>query len=170
MKKVIFALLLTAVSAQAKTYQGPVQSPPGGARADHHLYDQWVRMIEPQKFGFLPHSDELKKLEPKLEKDQTARKRYILHIATSKVDLKNEIYDDGYYYFAYSNKENGDLLLVVHPKYRKCFDDLTKKFDLMQAEVYQLGDLVGRQQVVIEYPRQCLGQLKDTGSKLPDAK
>lgn len=162
----------TTAKSTDKKYQGPVESPPGGGRADHFLVQQWENMIEPQKFPQLLTSKELGKLEKSLPEKQTERQRYIFQIDTAHVDLKNEIWDDddGYYRFAYSTKEQGDFLIVVHPKYRKCFDDLKKKFDYMQAEVYQLGELVGRQQVVLEYPRQCLGQLKRTGSKLPSAK
>lgn len=158
-----------AADNKAKKYLGPVEAVPGGARADHFLFRQWQDMIQPQRFPMLPHSDKLKPLEKKLSADQAKRQRYIMQIAVDKIDLKEEIFDEGYYYFAYSDKDQGDLLIVVPPYYRKCFDDLEKKFDFMQAEVYQLGDLVGRQQVVLEYPRQCLGQLKETGSKLPTA-
>lgn len=148
-----------------KPYRDPT---PGGAKADHHFYKQWVGMIEPQHFPQLPPSSKLEKdgdKLPSLEK----RQRYIFQMDASLVDLKNEIWDEGYYYYAYSDKEQGDLLLVVHPKYRKCFDDLKKKFDYMQWEVFEYGELAGRKQIVLEYPRQCLGQLKDTGSKLPSA-
>lgn len=168
MKTLLMILVLIGSVAQAKKYQGPIEEPPGGAKVDQHLYKQWVNMIEPQHFPMLPHSDKLvaddKKL-PAMEK----RQRYIVHLDTAKVDMKNEIYDEGYYYFAYSTKEQGDLLVVVHPKYRKCFDDLKKKFDYMQAEVFEYGELAGRKQIVIEYPRQCVGTLKYTGSKLPSA-
>ncbi|MGE3683032.1 MAG: hypothetical protein AB7G93_15010 [Bdellovibrionales bacterium] len=173
MKAVLLILVtlisLAATAKEGKTkYLGPIESPPGGARADHALYKQWEGMIRHQKFPMLPHSSKLEKDQKKLP-PQNDRQRYIMQIATDRVDLKNEIYDQGYYYFAYSDKEQGDLLIVVHPKYRKCFDDLKKKFDFMQAVVFEYGELVGRKQVVLEYPRQCLGQLKDTGSKLSDA-
>lgn len=149
-----------------KPYREPV---PGGAKADHHFYQQWVGMIEPKHFPQLPHSSKLAADGDKLPSIET-RQRYIFQMDTTFVDLKNEIWDEGYYYYAYSNKEQGDLLIVVHPKYRKCFDDLKKKFDYMQLEVFEYGELAGRKQIVLEYPRQCLGQLKETGSKLKTAK
>ena len=166
------ALLFCTVAqgkAKDQKYLGPIEQPPGGARADHHLWKQWEGMVRDQKFPQLPHSSKLEKDDDKLG-PQINRPRYIMQIATDQVDLKNEIFDQGYYYFAYSTKDQGDLMIVVHPKYRKCFDDLRKKFDFMQAVVFTGGDLVGRIQVVLEKPRQCLGQLKDTGSKLPDTK
>lgn len=152
--------------SEDKPYREPV---PGGAKADHHFYKQWVGMIEPKHFPQLPHSSKLATGGDKLPSIET-RQRYIFQMDTSFVDLKNEIWDEGYYYYAYSNKEQGDLLIVVHPKYRKCFDDLKKKFDYMQLEVFEYGELAGRKQIVLEYPRQCLGQLKETGSKLKTAK
>ncbi|MBY0314407.1 MAG: hypothetical protein K2Q26_02740 [Bdellovibrionales bacterium] len=164
----VFASVTVTAKESKKKYLGPIESPPGGARADHDLWKQWEGMVKHQHFPPLPHSSKLEKNDDKLG-PQVTRKRYIMQIATDMVDLKNEIYDEGYYYFAYTDKEQGNLMLVVHPKYRKCFDDLRKKFDFMQAVVYQGGALVGRIQVVLEYPRQCLGQLKDTGSKLRDA-
>lgn len=170
MRTIILVLLLASTLAHAKKkYQGDIQEPPGGARADHHLYSQWEGMVKDQKFPSLPYAGKLEVDAEKLPKDQTKRQRYIMQIDTAAVDLKNEIWDEGYYYFAYSTKEQGDFLLVVHPKYRKCFDDLKKKFDYMQAVVFEYGELVKRIQVVIEYPRQCLGQLKESGSKLPTA-
>jgi hypothetical protein len=68
MKSVLFiftALLSIAVMAKEtkKKYLGPIESPPGGARADHALYKQWEGMIRHQKFPMLVHSS-------KLEKDQ----------------------------------------------------------------------------------------------------
>lgn len=169
MVALLFCTVAQGKAADQKKYAGPIESPPGGARADHALYKQWESMVKDQKFPMLPHSSKMEKDDDKLG-PQTKRPRYIMQIATDRVDLKNEIYDEGYYYFAYSDADQGDLMIVVHPKYRKCFDDLKSKFDFMQAVVYPGGALVGRIQVVLEYPRQCLGQLKDTGSKLPDAK
>lgn len=159
------ALLITAgAHAEDKPYREPV---PGGARADHHFYNKWRDMIQPAKFPIMPHSDVLKKDQDQAHSDK--RPRYILHLATAKVDLKEEIWDEGYYHFAYSTKEQGDFLIQVHPKYRKCFDDLTKKFDEMQWVVFGHGEIVGRKVIRLETPRQCLGQLKETGSKLPSA-
>lgn len=67
-------------------------------------------------------------------------------------------------------------MLVVHPKWKKCFDDLKKKFDQMQWVVFiqdKIEDPEGKgpafPALALEYPRQCLGSLKTTGSKLPDA-
>lgn len=163
---VIFSILLMTVIAQAeeKPYRDPV---PGGARADHHFFKKWQDQIQPAKFKIMPHSDVLKKDQDQTQSDD--RPRYIFHMATSKVDMKEEIWDEGYYVYAYSTKEQGDFLIQVHPKYRKCFDDLTKKFDEMQWVVFGHGEIVGRKVIRLETPRQCLGQLKDTGSKLPDA-
>lgn len=169
MKNVILAILLgLSLSAQAedKPRRDPV---PGGARADHHFYKQWENMVKGQKFPQLPHASKLtmdgKKL-PKIE----ARQRYIFQMDVRFVGDKDVIWDRGYYYFPYETKEQGKLWIVVHPKYRDCFDDLGKRFDLMQFVVWENGDLEGWKQVVVEYPRQCLGQLKTTGSKLKDAK
>ncbi len=147
-------------------YRDPV---PGGARADHHFYTKWRDMIQPAKFPFLPHSSELMKDKEEEKVHSNQRKRYILHLDTSHVDMKNEIWDSGYYHYAYSTKEQGDFLIQVHPQYRICFDNLTKKFDEMQWSVFTNGDLVGRKVIRLEVPRQCLGQLKETGSKLKSA-
>lgn len=151
---------------EEKPYREPV---PGGAKADQYLYTQWVGQVEPQKFPQLPHSDVLKKDKTDYDLHSDDRKRYIMQIDTSSVDLKNEIWDEGYYHYAYSNKEQGDFLIQVHPRYRKCFDNLKKKFDYMQAVVFTHGEIVGRKVIRIEKPRQCLGDLKYTGSKLPNA-
>tara|TARA_B110001454_G_C12723340_1_gene436838 strand:- start:53647 stop:54168 length:522 start_codon:yes stop_codon:yes gene_type:complete len=165
---VVFSITMAANAK--KKYLGPIESPPGGARADHQLWKQWEGMVKDQHFPQLPHSDVLKKDKTDYENDSSKRQRYIMQIDVDAVDLKNEIFDDGYYHFAYSSKGQGDFLIQVHPKYRLCFDDLKKKFDYMQAVVFTHGEIVGRKVVRIEKPRQCLGQLKDTGSKLPDAK
>jgi hypothetical protein len=149
-----------------KPYREPV---PGGARADHHFWKQWEGMVKDQHFPQLPHSDVLKQDKSDYEKGSDVRQRYIMQIDTAAVDLKNEVWDEGYYVYAYSTKEQGDFLLQVHPKYRKCFDDLKKKFDYLQAVVFTHGEIVGRKVVRLEKLRQCLGQLKETGSKLPGA-
>lgn len=153
-----------------KKYQGDIESPPGGARADHVLWKQWEGMVKDQHFPQLPHSDVLKKDKSDFEVGSDARQRYIMQIDVDAVDLKNEIWDEGYYVYAYETKGQGELWIQVHPMYRKCFDDLKKKFDYMQAVVFTHGEITGRKVVRLEKPRQCLGQLKDTGSKLKDAK
>ena len=126
-------------------------------------------MIQGQKFPPLPHESKLEGDPKKLPKIES-RQRFVFQLDTRFVDIKNEIWDDGYYYYAYRSKDQGNLWIVVHPKYRVCFDDLTKKFDLMQWVSFENGEIAGWKQVVLEYPRQCLGQLKDTGSKLKTAK
>lgn len=172
MSRWIVIVLLACGSAQAKDkkkYLGPIEQPPGGGRADHYMYDKWENSVRHQGFPQLPHASKLIKDWDKLP-PVPERQRYIMQIATDAVDLKNEIYDKGFFYFAYSNKEQGDLLIMVHPKFRLCFDDLRKKFDFMQAVVIEYGELVGRKQVAIEGLRQCWGDFKYTGSKLPGAK
>lgn len=159
----------TKVAPKPKEDAPYVEPVPGGARADHQLWKQWEGMVKDQKFPELPHSDVLKKDKTDFELNSDDSKRYIMQIATDAVDLKDPIWDEGYYHFAYSTKEQGDFLIRVHPMYRNCFDDLKKKFDFMQAVVFTHGEIVGRKVVRLEKPRQCLGQLKDTGSKLPDA-
>lgn len=175
---VLILCLSTTVSAKDKAKATPtkaeeqkpwIESPPGGARADHYLWKQWVGQVEPQHFPQLPNSEVLKMDKSDFEKNSDDRQRYIMQIDTAAVDLKNEIWDDGYYVYAYSTKEQGDFLIQVHPMYRKCFDDLKKKFDYMQAVMFTHGEIVGRKVVRLEKPRQCLGQLKNTGSKLPAA-
>ena len=155
------------VAKKDKPYRDPV---PGGANADGYFYQQWQDMVQPQGFAFLPKADVLMKDKTDYEVDSSKRKRYIFYMDVTKVDMKNEIWDAGYYHYAYSDKEQGDFLLQVHPQYRKCFDDLTKKFDQMQWVVFTNGDMVGRKQIRLEKPRQCLGQFTYTGSKLPTAK
>lgn len=182
MKAFIFGLIvILSLSAQAKEksktkakakpkedapYVDPV---PGGARADHYFWKQWEGMVKDQHFPQLPHSDELKKDKSDYELNSDDRKRYIFQLDTDAIDLKNEIWDEGYYVYAYSTKGQGDFLLQVHPQYRKCFDDLKKKFDYMQWVVFTHGEIVGRKVIRLEKPRQCLGQLKETGSKLKTA-
>lgn len=165
---ICIVILSTSFYTNAKSDDKPYRDPvPGGARADHHFYNKWRDMIAPAKFALLPNSETLKKDKDQVHSDD--RPRYIFHMTTSKVDMKNEIWDEGYYHYAYSDKTQGDFLLQVHPKYRKCFDDLSKKFDEMQWVVFAHGEIVGRKVIRLETPRQCLGQLKDTGSKLPTA-
>lgn len=156
-----------AESKEDKPYRDPV---PGGANADGYFYQQWRDMVQPQNFPFLPKADVLVKDKTDYELDSNKRKRYIFYMDVTKVDMKNEIWDEGYFHYAYSDKESGDFLLQVHPQYRKCFDDLTKKFDQMQWVVFTHGEIVGRKVLRLEKPRQCLGQFKYTGSKLPTAK
>lgn len=156
----------TKKATEDKPYREPV---PGGARADHQLWKEWEGMVKDQHFPQLPHAEVLKGDNSDYSKGSDSRQRYIMQIDTAAVDL-NEIWDENYYHFAYSTKEQGDFLLQVHPKYRKCFDDLKKKFDYLQAVVFTHGEIVGRKVVRIEKLRQCLGQLKETGSKLPEAK
>lgn len=172
MKQVFLILMLSLISTVTfgKTVSKPRRDPvPGGARADHHFYKQWESMIKNQKFPQLPHASKLAKDAKKLPSVET-RQRYIFQMDVRFVGDKDVIWDDGYYYFPYETKEQGKLWIVVHPKYRVCFDDLGKRFDLMQFVVWENGDLEGWKQIVVEYPRQCLGQLKTTGSKLKDAK
>jgi len=183
MKATLFILIFVlSVTATAKSKTKPKSEPksptvkeeapyrepvPGGVRADQEFWKKWEGSIRHQGFKILPHSDELKKDKDQVHSDQ--RPRYILHMDTSKVDMKNEIWDEGYYHYAYSTKEQGDFLLQVHPRYRECFDDLTKKFSEMQWVVFGHGEIVGRKVLRLETPRQCMGQLKETGSKLPTA-
>lgn len=171
MRNAMIIIVVLSITAAASAKDKPLvpQSPPGGARADHHLWTQWEGMVKDQHFPQLPHSDVLKKEKIDYEKHSNDRPRYIMQIATDAVDM-NPIEDAGYYHFAYSTKEQGDFLIQVHPMYRKCFDNLRKKFDFMQAVVFTNAEIAGRKIVRLEKPRQCLGQLKDTGSKLPDAK
>jgi len=144
-----------------------VEPVPGGARADHEFYKRWEDSIRHQKFEQLPHSSVLLKDKDQIQSDE--RKRYIFQLDTAAIDLKNEIWDEGYYHYAYSTKEQGDYLLQVHPKYRKCFDDLKKKFDFMQWVVFPHGDIVGRKVIRLEAPRQCLGDIKEsTGARVAD--
>ena len=154
---------------EAKSADTPYLEPvPGGVRADHEFYKRWEGSIRHQKFEQLPNSSVLLKDKDQVHSDD--RKRYIFQLDADAIDLKNEIWDEGYYHYAYSTKEQGDYLLQVHPKYRKCFDDLKKKFDFLQWVVFSNGEIVGRKVIRLEVPRQCLGDIKESGSKLPTAK
>jgi hypothetical protein len=157
-------LLSTTVLAKDKSNRKPV---PGGIRADSDMYKRWEQMVRPQKFPLLPTVKNLK-----IDKTKTAlnAQRYIFHMDVNSLDFKNEVFEDGYFYFVYKNKEQGNLLLAVQPKYRDCFDDLKKKFDQMQWVTFTTSTLMKLPVMVLEYPRQCLGSFKYTGSKLKNAR
>lgn len=175
---VIIFFLFTSSIALAKGEGKPKRDPvPGGAKADHHFYKQWESMVKGQKYPLLPATAKEIPL-PDLTKESTAgRQRYIFHMDVNAVRVNDkEAWDGKYYNFPYNSKEFGVVLLLVLPKYRKCFDDLTKKFDQMQWVVFVWSEWdlteegLGKvKQLSLEYPRQCLGQLKTTGSKLPTA-
>lgn len=152
---------------------------PGNGRPDHHFAHLWDNMIKDQKFPILPKVGEFDMSDEERDRSTDDRKRYIFHMDTSAVNMKTLELDpaDGYYKVAYSTKGQGTLFLVFLPKYRKCFDDLTKKFDEMQWVVLfnqKIEDPEGKgptfAEIILEQPRQCVGALKSTGSKLPTAK
>lgn len=176
---IILAVLLNCTVGQgkAKDHKEKVDPVPGGARADHHFYQNWEDGIRHQKFPILTKgfdtSDE--------EKDKSIddRKRYVFHMGTSDLVLSSLKYnemDDGYYRVTHKSKELGIMVLVFHPKYRKCFDDIKNKFDEMQWVVLlndRIDDPSGKgpsfAEIILETPRQCLGKLVITGSKLKTA-
>lgn len=164
MKTLILVLMLISSTVFA---EGRVDPVPGGARADYHFFDQWEHMIKDQQFPMLTKETFKKNFEAK---SVEAQPRYILHLSTANLQFSNVVWDQGYWYYQYDNAEQGSFWLAVHPKYKKCFDDAKKKFDLMQWVVFPWGEINGTQTLTVEYPRQCLGQLKDSGSKLPSAK
>ncbi len=180
MKTVVGAILtlILVSTATANAESKPKRDPvPGGARADHEFYKKWERMIKDQKFPLLPAKASEIPL-PDLNKASTeGRQRYIFHMDVNSVHINDKTDWDGKYYnMVYNSKEFGVVLLLVMPKYRKCFDDLKKKFDQMQWVVFVWSEWDLREeglgkvkQLALEYPRQCLGQLKTTGSKLKDA-
>lgn len=144
--------------------------PPGGQTTDIFLYKQWEFSVKHQKFSPLPKQESGK--EDFVDMSPPAkRKRYIFQLAVDQLDSKVEAWDPegGYYMFKYADPDQGSLWLRVHPQYRDCFDNLKLKFDFMQWVSYFHGDLQGRKVIFLEAPRQCLGDLAFTGSKLPTA-
>jgi len=146
------------------------EKPPGGQTVDLFLYKQWEFSVKHQQFTPLPLQAGAK--EDFVDMSPPAkRKRYIFQLAVDQLDSKVEAWDPagGYYMFKYSDPDQGSLWLRVHPQYRSCFDNLKIKFDFMQWVSYIHGDYQGRKVIFLESPRQCLGDLAFTGSKLPTA-
>lgn len=144
--------------------------PPGGRTTDIFLYKQWEFSIKHQ--GFKPYPKMAANKEDEVDMSPPAsRKRYIFQLAVDQLDEKSESWDQdgGYYMFQYSDPDQGDLWLRVDPQYRVCFDNLSLKFDFMQWVAYVYGDYQGRKTLFLEAPRQCLGDLAFTGSKIPTA-
>lgn len=144
--------------------------PPGGQSTDFFLYKQWEFSAKHQKFPPLPKQEAGKEDFTDMS-PPSKRKRYIFQLATDQLDSKVEAWDPegGYYMFKYSDPDQGSLWLRFHPQYRDCFDNLKIKFDFMQWVSYIHGDYQGRKVIFLEAPRQCLGDLAFTGSKLPTA-
>lgn len=144
--------------------------PPGGKTTDIFLYKQWEFSIKHQGFKPYPKMDASK--EDFVDMSPPAsRKRYIFQLAVDQLDEKSESWDQdgGYYLYKYSDPDQGDLWLRVDPQYRVCFDNLQVKFDFQQWVSYIYGDYQGRKVLFLEAPRQCMGDLAFTGSKLPTA-
>lgn len=163
------------VDGDDPNYDGVIEKPyrtkpPGGRTTDIYLYRQWEFSVKHQ--GFAPY--------PKIEANKedsidmsppSSRKRYIFQLAVDQLDEKSESWDQdgGYYMYKYSDSDQGDLWLRFDPQYRVCFDNLQIKFDFMQWVSYIYGDYQGRKTLFLEAPRQCLGDLAFTGSKIPTA-
>jgi hypothetical protein len=129
---------------------------------DWRLADVWDNMIKHQRFPFLPNSS---KMPEKFNKDPKKRQRYIFHMDTHAL-LKQSYFEDNNYWLVFKNKPMGTYVLIVHPKYKKCFDNAKNKFDEMQIVVFSNGKLNGIETIVVEYLRQCNGTYKATGGKL----
>jgi hypothetical protein len=151
---------------------------PGGARADFHFSQEWDDMVKHQKFPTMVKGFDVSDEEK--DKPTDDRKRYIFYLGTSDLILSSLKYnemDDGYYRVTHKSKEFGTMVLVFHPKYRKCFENVTAKFEQMQWVALlndRIDDPEGKgpsiAEIILERPRQCLGTFKSTGSKLPSAK
>jgi len=164
-------------SAKPKKVSERYDPVPGGARADHHFSQEWDNMVKHQNFPTLTKGFDTSDEEKAKSIDD--RKRYIFYMGTSDLVLSSLKYnemDDEYYRVTHKSKELGTMVLVFHPKYRKCFDDVKKKFEQMQWVALlndRIDDPAGKgpsfAEIILERPRQCLGKLKSTGSKLPTA-
>lgn len=155
----------------ADTIEKPYRAkPPGGQATDIFLYKQWEFSVKHQKFPPLPKQEAGKEDFTDMS-PPSKRKRYIFQLAVDQLDSKVEAWDPegGYYMFKYADPDQGNLWLRFHPQYRDCFDNLKTKFDFMQWVSYTHGDYQGRKVIFLEAPRQCLGDLAFTGSKLPIA-
>lgn len=146
------------------------QSHRGGQTTDIFLYKQWEFSVKHQKFPPLPKQETGKEDFTDMS-PPSKRKRYIFQLAVDQLDSKVEVWDPegGYYMFKYADPDQGNLWLRFHPQYRDSFDNLKTKFDFMQWVSYTHGDYQGRKVIFLEAPRQCLGDLAFTGSKLPTA-
>ncbi|MBL7554640.1 MAG: hypothetical protein JNM24_02375 [Bdellovibrionaceae bacterium] len=146
------------------------EKPPGGKTTDIFLYKQWEFSVKHQKFLPLPKQEAGKEDFSDMSPPST-RKRYIFQLSVDQLDSSFEAWDPegGYYMFQYTDPDQGNLWLRVPPQFRDCFDNLKLKFDFMQWVSYIVGDYQGRKVIFLEAPRQCMGDLAFTGSKLPMA-
>lgn len=160
----LILLLLSAAIAMADS----VKTRLGGPNLDEELHQEWMTYIKDQAFPLMPPASKL--AETKLDTDLTKRQRYILHVGTSHINKKS-VFNEGYHYFNYKSAETGRIFLVVHPKFRDCFDDVQKKFDQMQMVVFPNGkpnsDVY---EVIVEKLHQCRGDFAGSGGKLKKAK
>ena len=170
--KVILALL-TTISIPA--FAGGKCPAPGalpyGGRTDYTLAQNW-QAAQDQHFPILPAQKDLKD-EPYDPSQLASAPRYIFHMDVGSLQNGHKpiFCENGYFYFFYKNKEQGQLALVALPKWRKCFDNLKAKFSEMQWVVLNNGPAdSGVHEIVLEAPRQCTGDFKETGSKLSTAK
>lgn len=168
MRIIITAAILLGLSA-ASVKAGRL----GGPNLDAELDHEWKTYIRDQGFPTLPHSSKM----PKLSATDTieTRQRYILRMHTSSLNPRIEKGDDGYFQMLYASKEQGNFLLVVHEKFKDCLKDARKKFDAMEWIAFSNGsydteDGKGLQSIVVEKPRQCVGNYGPSGGKLKKAK
>jgi len=177
MKNVILAIALSLSVTAFADDKPKRETVPGFPNADAHFYTKWEGMVKAQHFPFLPEKASAIPLPNLKEESTVGRQRYVFHMDVNSTHVDDKTWDGTHYNYVYRSKEFGLILLLVMPKYRECFDNLKKKFDQMQwvVFVWDEHDLTAEgfgkvKQLALEYPRQCLGQFKYTGSKLKNAK
>lgn len=169
MKKIVIILLLasTAMADGAKTRLG-------GPNLDAELHHEWQTYVKDQAFPSLPHSSKLPK-EPS-EPDRAKRQRYIMYLDMRRLNSRMEDHAKykGYYQMQYASKEAGNYIVAVHEKFKECFVNAAKKFDEMQAVVFQEesyeADATRVHAIVVEKPHQCRGDFPASGGKLKKTK
>jgi len=131
--------------------------------ADVILWEKWQQSVQQSRFPLLPEPSKVV-FENKPFKD---KQRFILHIATSGINFNKKILQKNNWLMRY--KVKGDsYILMIHPDYLQCFKHAKKKFQYMQWVVTPFEKLQKEKVILLEQPRQCVGNYKLTGGKLDE--
>lgn len=152
----ILAILILAATANAGVLPNANEF-----KMDWALYEQWQNSIKHQRFPQLPKPSGL---DMNIPEDPRKRPRYIMQMNTKALGKK--IKDGNQWYMAYQLKGYGTYILMVNPGLLRCLEKATKKFDRMQWVVFPHEVLGEHKVIVLETPRQCVGNFKTTGGKL----
>lgn len=157
MARIIIAILLLSIST---AHAGNLISS-NIEGADVILWEKWKTSVEHMRFPMLPEPSKVKFTKKSFDDKQ----RYILHIATSGINAKKKKKYENNWLIRYRVKDDS-YILIVHPDYLQCLENAQKKFQYMQWVVVAFEKVQKEKFILLEQPRQCIGNYKLTGGKL----